>query len=142
VRVPSWIEDPTDAKVNEAKVLLVEIASLKDRDSPGPWIMNVELLASMIDWIMNVDHERGLIGVPLSPSPRDRPSLWMELTTARTLVITHHCRSHCHVLRVGTFGLASGALECMSDVLVGVLYREQSTIAASSRRLGWRGVRR
>lgn len=50
MRVPSWIEDPTDAKVNEAKVLLVEIASLKDRDSLGPWIMNVELLVSMIYW--------------------------------------------------------------------------------------------
>jgi hypothetical protein len=31
VRVPSWIEAPTDSKVAEAKILLVEIAGLKDR---------------------------------------------------------------------------------------------------------------
>lgn len=31
VRVPSWIEAPTDSEVVEAKVLLAEIAALKDR---------------------------------------------------------------------------------------------------------------
>ena len=31
VRVPSWIEAPTDSDVAEAKVLLAEIVGLKDR---------------------------------------------------------------------------------------------------------------
>lgn len=31
VRVPSWIEGPTDSKVTEARVLLAEITNLKDR---------------------------------------------------------------------------------------------------------------
>jgi hypothetical protein len=31
VRVPSWIEAPTDSEVAEGKILLAEIAGLKDR---------------------------------------------------------------------------------------------------------------
>jgi hypothetical protein len=31
VRVPSWIEAPTNLEVAEARILLAEIASLKDR---------------------------------------------------------------------------------------------------------------
>jgi hypothetical protein len=31
VRVPSWIEGPTDSEVTEPRILLVEIANLKDR---------------------------------------------------------------------------------------------------------------
>lgn len=31
VRVPSWIEGPTDSEISEAKVLLAEVANLKDR---------------------------------------------------------------------------------------------------------------
>jgi hypothetical protein len=31
VLMPSWIEAPTDSEVAEAKILLVEIAGLKDR---------------------------------------------------------------------------------------------------------------
>jgi hypothetical protein len=48
VRVPSWIEAPTDLEVVEARVLLAEIASFKDRD------LTVE--AVVIDFVfMNIE---------------------------------------------------------------------------------------
>jgi hypothetical protein len=31
VRVPRWIEGPTDSEVSKARILLTEIANLKDR---------------------------------------------------------------------------------------------------------------
>lgn len=39
VQMPSWIEGPTDSKVSEARVLLAEIASLKDRDLTAEAVM-------------------------------------------------------------------------------------------------------
>jgi hypothetical protein len=57
VRVPSWIEAPTDSKVAEAKILLVEIAGLKDRGLTTEAVVidfvfkNIQLLKDRVHFV-------------------------------------------------------------------------------------------